>query len=197
MLVRRFVCVALVALSVGACKKKTPPPAAPVPAAAADTSALVAARERARADSIAAASNVRREREASTRALTVARAKETLSEIIYFEYDSEQLTAEAEDKLREKAAILRANPAVAVIVAGHADERGSTEYNLALGQRRAEAVKTFLEGYGIAGNRVNTISFGKERPLVEGTGESVWALNRRAEFTLASGEITAAPAGSS
>lgn len=192
MLARQIVCVVLVALSVGACKKKTPPVAAPAPAAA-DTSALMAARAGARADSIAAAANARREREAGTRAISVARAKEALSEIVYFEYDSEQLTAEAEEKLRNKAIILRANPGVNVIVAGHADERGSTEYNLTLGQRRAEAVKTFVEGYGISGDRVSTISFGKERPLLEGTGESVWSRNRRAEFTIASGEVSVAP----
>jgi peptidoglycan-associated lipoprotein len=125
--------------------------------------------------------------------MDVARSKEALAEIVFFQYDSDQLDPEAEDKLRAKAAIMRANPSVAIIVSGHADERGSTEYNLALGQRRAEAVKTFLDGYGIDGGRVSTISFGKERPLVEGSGEAVWARNRRAEFTVSGGEVSTAP----
>lgn len=76
---------------------------------------------------------------------------------------------------------------------GHADERGSTEYNLALSQRRAETVRDFLTGYGIAATRISTIPYGEERPRVEGTGESVWAQNRRAEFAITGGQVTTVP----
>lgn len=113
--------------------------------------------------------------------------------MIFFEYDSDQLTSEAEARLRNKAAILRANDGVQVRVEGHADERGSTEYNLALAQRRAETVRNFLTGYGIDAGRVATLSYGKERPLVEGTGEAVWARNRRAEFVITGGSVSTIP----
>jgi peptidoglycan-associated lipoprotein len=132
------------------------------------------------------------ERERSS-AAEIARARETLTDVIYFEYDSEQLTAEAENRLRTKASILRANPSVELRVEGHADERGSTEYNLALGQRRAESVKNFIVGYGIEGGRVATISYGEEQPAVEGDSESAWSRNRRAEFEMTAGQITSVP----
>jgi peptidoglycan-associated lipoprotein len=122
-----------------------------------------------------------------------ARAQEVLTSVIYFEYDSDQLGAANEEQLRTKAAILRANPSMELRVEGHADERGSTEYNLALGQRRAEAVRTFLAGYGIPANRLGTISYGKERPAMEGSNETAWARNRRAEFAVTAGEISAIP----
>ena len=159
-----------------------------------DSSAIIAAREQARRDSIAAAERVARDNAERDRLGRVARARESLSDIIYFEYDSNELTADAQEKLRTKIAILRANPGLRVQVEGHADERGSTEYNLALGQRRAETVREYLAGFGIDGARVQTISYGEERPIVEGTTESAWSRNRRAEFSVAGGEITTIPA---
>ena len=123
----------------------------------------------------------------------LARAQEVLTSVVYFDYDSDQLTAETEERLQMKASILRANPTMQLRVEGHADERGSTEYNLALGQRRAESVRTFLAGYGIQANRLGTISYGKERPAVEGSTETAWSRNRRAEFAVTAGEISAIP----
>jgi len=182
--------LALVALTLVGCKRRTPAEG-PTP----DPSALVddqAARDRARADSIAAAEAAAlRARQAT--AAEAARVRESLTDLIYFEYDSEQLTAESQDRLREKAAILRANPGIRLRIEGHADERGSTEYNLALGQRRAESVRTFLSGYGIPSDRLPTISYGKERPLVEGSSEAAWARNRRAEFVVTAGEVVNIP----
>lgn len=188
MMVRQVATLALVALSLAACRKERPADA-PVPAT--DTSEMEA-RERARADSIAAAEAARRQAEERARA-EAARVREVLTDIIFFEYDSERLTPEAEDRLREKAAILRANPGVRLRIEGHADERGSTEYNLALAQRRAETVRTFLSGYGVQADRLATLSYGKERPMVEGSGEAVWARNRRAEFVVTGGEIASVP----
>jgi peptidoglycan-associated lipoprotein len=127
------------------------------------------------------------------RVARAARVRETMSDIVYFEYDSDQLTSEAQDKLRTKVAILRANPELRLQVEGHADERGSTEYNLALGQRRAETVRDFMAGYGVDTGHVTTISFGEERPIVEGTDEPAWAKNRRAEFSITGGQITNIP----
>jgi peptidoglycan-associated lipoprotein len=189
MKLRLFVVLVLV-ISVGAgCSRRAPEPG-PAPASPVATTDNT---DRARQDSIAAAELARQQAEERDRRGQLARAQEILSNVVHFEYDSDRLNAEAEETLRIKAAILRANPSLELRVEGHADERGSTEYNLALGQRRAEAVRTFLTGYGITGNRLATISYGKERPAVEGSTESAWARNRRAEFATTAGEITAIP----
>ncbi len=189
MKLRQLLILALIPLTLGACRRR-----APAMTPATDTLAVdMSARDRARADSIAAFEAAERERLARERAGEMARAREVLTDLVYFEYDSAELGMDAQERLREKAAILRANPGIRLRIEGHADERGSTEYNLALGQRRAEAVRTFLAGYGIGADRLSTISYGKERPLVEGTGEAVWARNRRAEFAVTSGELSVAP----
>ena len=141
------------------------------------------ARERAERD--------RLERERTER--ETAGAREVLNEIVSFEYDSDEIGSEAQDKLRLKAAVLAANPNVRLRIEGHADQRGSTEYNLALGQRRAEAVRAFLANYGIDPERFTTVSFGKERPLVEGDGEDSFSRNRRAEFGIIGGQVTVVP----
>lgn len=191
---RQVASLAVVALVVGACKKDEPPVSAPAPVT--EDEGLSAA-ERARADSIARAEAARAEADARERAAVAARARtrEELTGVVYFEYDSEQLTSEAEAELRDKAAILRANPTLSIRIEGHADERGSTEYNLALGQRRAETVRNFLAGYGIGAGRLTTISYGEERPAVQGASERAFAQNRRAEFEITGGEITTAPPG--
>ncbi|MCX8038768.1 MAG: peptidoglycan-associated lipoprotein Pal [Candidatus Sumerlaeia bacterium] len=101
---------------------------------------------------------------------------------VYFDYDSAQLREDAKEILRENARWLQEHPQVEVQVQGHCDERGTVEYNFNLGQRRADAVKAFLVGLGVAPNRIHTISYGKERPAVLGHNEDAWRLNRRAEF---------------
>ncbi len=101
---------------------------------------------------------------------------------IFFEFDSSTLSAEAESILRAKAEWMRRNPSLAIVIEGHCDNRGTTEYNLALGERRAESVKGFLIDLGIAETRIRTISYGEERPLVPGDNEEAWAKNRRAHF---------------
>ena len=190
MTLRHAVVLVLAITAVTACRRKEPPVEGPGPVPTADGSDAAA---RARADSIAAAERARREAEERELAAGAARVREALADIVYFEYDSNQLTTEAEGKLRTKAAILRATPGLEIRVDGHADERGSTEYNLALSQRRAETVRDFLTGYGIAASRISTIPYGEERPQVEGTGESVWAQNRRAEFAITGGQVTTVP----
>ena len=100
----------------------------------------------------------------------------------YFDYDSARLTEEAKDILRQNAEWLRAHPEMEVQIQGHCDERGTVEYNFNLGQRRAEAVKDFLVGLGISSDRIQTISYGEERPVALEHEEDSWRLNRRAEF---------------
>lgn len=102
-----------------------------------------------------------------------------VADTVYFGYDSSSLTSEATAVLGRQASYLKENTSVQVIVEGHADERGTREYNLALGERRANATKQFLVGAGVPAANVTTISYGKERPVATGSDESSYALNRR------------------
>ena len=106
------------------------------------------------------------------------------SESIYFDFDRAELKQEARATLKEKADWLMENPGFSVRIEGHCDERGTNEYNLALGERRANVAVEFLETLGISGNRLSTLSFGEERPAVSGHNEGAWANNRRDEFKL-------------
>jgi peptidoglycan-associated lipoprotein len=104
---------------------------------------------------------------------------------VFFEYDSFTLTNAARNTLRGHANWLKANPGRSVQVEGHCDERGTTEYNLALGERRAGTVRDFLVSQGVPAAQLSTISYGEERPVVQGESESAWSKNRRAEFVSA------------
>ena len=103
-------------------------------------------------------------------------------EDIYFEFDRSTLTSESQEILRKKAKWLEANRDVKVVIEGHCDNRGTNEYNLALGDRRAASTKEFLINLGISPSRMVTISYGEERPLMQGQNEEAWAKNRRAHF---------------
>ena len=106
---------------------------------------------------------------------------------VYFDLDSYSVRPEAQPRLDAQAAWLARYPQVTVRIEGNADERGTREYNLALGARRAEAVRTYLIQRGVPAGRIDTISFGKERPIVEGSNESAWAQNRNAHTAIVSG----------
>ena len=101
-----------------------------------------------------------------------------------FDYDSAVLSPSAQDVLRDKARWLQANPDVRVIIEGHCDDRGTNEYNLALGERRARSARRFLETLGVESSRTRTVSYGEERPLETGTSEEIRARNRRAHFVI-------------
>lgn len=98
---------------------------------------------------------------------------------VFFAFDSAVLTAIAQATLEQQAAWMTQHPSVTVTVEGHADERGTREYNIALGERRATASRDYLISLGVDGDRVSTISYGKERPAVTGSNASAWAQNRR------------------
>mgnify|MGYP001243697975 CR=1 FL=1 len=98
---------------------------------------------------------------------------------VFFATNKSVLTTASRDTLRKQAAWMRKNKDVTVTLEGHADERGTREYNLALGERRANAAKDYLMTYGISGNRISTISYGKERPVNSGSGPLAWSQNRR------------------
>ena len=98
---------------------------------------------------------------------------------VFFGYDSSDLDSDALELLQDQVAWLKQNSSVSVTIEGHCDERGTREYNLALGEKRAQAVKNYLIGLGIDPDRVSTISYGKERPAVVGSNDGAWAQNRR------------------
>jgi len=105
---------------------------------------------------------------------------------IHFHYDKYDIQRGEEGILKENAAFLKKNPKMKIQIEGHCDERGTTEYNLALGERRANSVKKYLVSLGITSDRISTISYGKERPLDRGHNEQAWAKNRRAHFIVLS-----------
>ncbi len=98
---------------------------------------------------------------------------------VFFGYDSSELDSDALELLQDQVAWLKQNSGVSVTIEGHCDERGTREYNLALGEKRAQAVKNYLIGLGINPDRVSTISYGKERPAVVGSNDGAWSQNRR------------------
>jgi peptidoglycan-associated lipoprotein len=100
---------------------------------------------------------------------------------IYFGYDKDELTDAARATLRQNANWLKANPQWSVVLQGHCDERGTIEYNLALGQRRANSVRSYMVSLGVDASRIRTVSYGEERPVDRGHNEAAWAKNRRAE----------------
>ena len=206
--------IAVSAIGLSACSGKAPPPPPPVvpetTAATPDADSLAAA-EAARdaaaaaqlcADARTAIANgdydrARRLLEQAVRdypgtecadgAVALADAVAAIMVVrdrIHFEFDRARITDQAAAILQAKAEVLRNFPNVAVTIEGHADERGSLEYNQALGQRRAEAAKTYLVNLGLSASMFRTVSYGEERPIAQGANESAWAENRRDEFVL-------------
>jgi peptidoglycan-associated lipoprotein len=107
-----------------------------------------------------------------------------LRERVNFEFDKSRITDEAAATLQRKADVLRAHPDLRLAIEGHCDERGSLEYNMALGQRRAQSTQQYLVGLGLNADMFSTVSYGEERPSAQGANEGSWAQNRRAEFVI-------------
>lgn len=192
--------VATAAVAAACSQPAPPPPPAPVVNQDSIDAARRAAEERARAEAEAraraereAAERARRdaeERAARERAAALAAARTAFATVIYFGYDQSALTAEARSVLDAKLPLLRANMNVRIRIAGHTDDRGSDAYNIALGQRRAAAAKRYLVDQGIAADRIETVSFGEDRPAMMGSGEENWSKNRRDEFEIIVGGET-------
>ena len=184
------------AMVAGACGG-SPPPETPAPVAA-DTTGD-GARARARQDSIDAANRARAEadrlarEEADRRAAADRAARERtaliadIAAMVHFDYDRSDVRSDDMANLDRKAAILNANSALRIRISGHADDRGSDEYNLALGNRRAAAAKRYLVSKGIADGRIDIVSYGEERPMAQGADEASWQQNRRDEFEVVAG----------
>jgi len=172
-------------LALGACHKKVAP--APAPAAApAPTSAAPAPPPTApTAAPTMGADDAARARDAARAALTAP---------IYFDLDSDALTDADRASLDAKVVILNASAGIKIRVAGHTDERGSDEYNLALGQRRAAAAKRYLTQHGVPDAAIDIISYGEEHPAIDGHDEAAWSKNRRDEFEITAGADALKPA---
>jgi peptidoglycan-associated lipoprotein len=169
-----------------ACHKKHPPevapPPAPTPAPPPRMNEDSLRREQARQDSLRRAADAAQSARAASE-----RARATVEQTVYFDYDKFDIRSDAKDALDAKLPILRANADLKVRIEGNADERGSVEYNLALGMRRAVAAKDYLVGFGLDGSRFETISYGEERPVDMGHDDNAWARNRRDEFRVTAG----------
>ena len=190
-----LVATAAVLAAVACAKRPVPLGPAPLPHSTGNDSL-----DRARADSVARADSIRQAELARQKAvedsLNALRAQEqrnaaqnadamaVLTSKIYFDYDQSMLTDAAQALLTAKVTVLKAQPSIRVRITGNTDERGSSEYNLALGLRRAAEAKAFLVANGIDESRLEILSMGAERPAVEGTGEEVWSKNRRDEFAV-------------
>jgi peptidoglycan-associated lipoprotein len=191
-MINRTVAMSLLVLSslatLEGCRRTPAPAPAPVgPDTAgfaqrrADSLAALAAQRR--ADSLAAANAANsRDAAASADRRTQEELTNILAQRVYFDFDRDQLRDDATATLDAKAAVLLANPNVSLVVTGHTDERGTAEYNLALGQRRAASVKRYLASRGIADGRVTTQSMGDSQPAAAGSDENAYQQNRRAEF---------------
>ena len=183
---------AVVMVGLAGCRRKpvetAPPPAttttvsnpAPTPAPACDAACEAEKR--------------RAEEEARRRAAEAARG--ALTATIYFDYDRSDITDDGRAKLDAKVPVLTQNTGIRIRIAGHTDSRGSDEYNLALGQRRAAAAKRYLTDRGIDAARIEIVSFGEERPTCGDEAEGCWSRNRRDEFEITVGEITAVQSAS-
>jgi len=210
--------VALVGLGMAACGGKEPPPPPPVveETAAQPNADSLAAAEAARREAAAselcaqartAMANGDYQRakslleqamreypgtECANQAGTLAEgvgAAMTIQERVHFEFDKSNITSEAAAILQRKAEVLRNYPSLKLTIAGHCDERGSLEYNQALGQRRAESAKRYLVNLGLAESMFSTVSYGEERPIAQGANESAWAQNRRDEFNVTNMDV--------
>lgn len=201
--------LAVAVVAAAACAKPAPAPTpAPAPEPMINQDSIDAA-ERARVEAEAAAARARAEAEARARAEAEARARAgaegraraemearvnaarmAFSQAIYYDFDKSDLKPEARTALDAKVPLLLANPNARIRIAGHTDERGSDAYNIALGQRRAAAAKRYLVDQGIAVHRIETVSFGEDRPAAMGSMEAAWAQNRRSEFEIIVGGET-------
>jgi peptidoglycan-associated lipoprotein len=192
-MIRRTAILALTLLSVvglGACRRKVVQ--APAPTAVASNNdaqrqadSLAALRAQQRADSILAAEDAARVRDQRA----VGELAAVLTQKVYFDYDQDALRDDARAVLDAKVPILQANQAVTIVITGHTDERGTSEYNLALGQRRAAQVKRYLTSKGVPESRLTAQSLGDSQPAADGSDEAAYEQNRRAEFQPSGGVL--------
>jgi len=182
---RLILAAALVA--VAACGGKKPPETpAPAPAPTPPAVDSTAIKAKMRQDSIAAA-EARARAAAEAAARLQAQLTATLTSMIHFDFDQADIKPEDQASLDQKAALLKANPQLTIQIAGNCDNRGSVEYNLALGNRRAAAAQRYLINKGVPASQITIVSYGEERPVDPANTEAAWAMNRNAQFVPTAG----------
>lgn len=174
--------VIVLALVVVAGCRRDPPPVAPTPEQTPTTVPQRPPTTQPNAPTTTPSRDAGAERAEEVRRLTAI-----LEQVVYFDYDEFTIRDDAKELLAAKVPVLRQNTPIRLRIEGHADERGSVEYNLALGMRRANAVRDYLADFGIDATRFDVVSFGEDRPASSGSTESAWSLNRRAEFRVTAG----------
>jgi len=184
----------ILTLGVGvACKKPAPAPAEPAQPAAVAAPPVTDDGAQKRAEEDAARRKAEADAEAARKAAAAAEMArqnkfkadaEAALKDINFEFDKSDIREVDKAKLQAIADFLKANPDAKIQIAGNCDERGTVEYNLALGERRAHAAQNYLTGLGVAEARLSSISYGKEKPKVDGHDEESWLINRNCQFTL-------------
>jgi peptidoglycan-associated lipoprotein len=194
--------VAVGIASATACaKKEPPPPPTPMVDSTAIRDSINRARmEQMRRDSISRAEEARRRQQqiadsiananrmmAEAAERDAAAMRSTITTVVNYDFDKADLRPDTRAALDMKIPILVANPALTIRIAGHTDSRGSGEYNLQLGQRRAAAARDYLAARGVAASRVELVSYGEERPVCQMADEGCWSQNRRAEFEITAG----------
>jgi peptidoglycan-associated lipoprotein len=179
----------ILALAAGACAKKTPPVPRPVPPPPAETPSTLPERPPAPPEPVQEPTTVPAEPITSdpltTSDIDVINQNSPFQPVFYA-YDSSEVSAEGQQALNANAEILRRYPTWVITIEGHSDERGTAEYNLALGERRAAAAQRYLVSLGVPADRLKTVSYGKEFPFDPGHNEEAWAKNRRAHFVVTS-----------
>jgi peptidoglycan-associated lipoprotein len=186
---RTVVAVAMIALlMVGACSKKKPPvarpPSSPPPAAAGGGSKVPGPPEAVREPVPVPAEPIASDSLSSTDIDTLN--KNSPFQPVFFAYDQDNIDAAGQQALNNNAELMKKYPTWIITIEGHADERGTAEYNLALGERRALAARNYLVSLGIPADRLRTVSYGKEFPFEPGHEEAAWSKNRRAHFVVTS-----------
>lgn len=172
---------AMLALIMTGCGGTPPPEPEPEPMVQPEPERDLEAERRAREEE---ERRRREEEERRRREAERSRVMSIVAERVHFDFDKSDIRSDAEAVLQRKVSVLREYPGIRLRIEGHCDERGSNEYNLALGQRRAESVRRYLMSYGLDAGRFQMISYGEERPLVNAQSEQAWAQNRRAEFVV-------------
>ena len=181
-----IVLMVLLAVTVGACKKKAPPVVRPMPPVngPANTAPNTPPRPPEPVlDPVIVPPEPLKDDALTSKSLDDLNRDSPLKPVFY-DLDSSDVSAEGQQVLQANAAVLRKYPAWQVTIEGHCDERGTAEYNLALGERRALAAKTYLVSLGIAADKVRTVSYGKEFPFDAGHEDAAWSKNRRAHFVI-------------
>ena len=173
-----FACLALVA-----CSNNPPPETEPAAEAPAAEETATAAQPGPNADSLAAEqARLEAERLEAERARLEALINQIMSEDVYFDFDRSELTEKARELLAQVGELLLKEQRFTITIEGHTDARGTEDYNFTLGAKRAMKVKEFLIAYGVTADRMESVSYGKENPKVEGTTEEAYSQNRRANF---------------